>query len=362
MSTGPLVASELPAIRSFLTFQGRYPTSAITSITTAAIPDYLGNLAMLSSSYPAVVNPTWQGWYTQLFALLSSTTDLAQIQQLQQFSDWTAGSPCVTCQSQYPDCVSWDTWVSYWNAFRHGYRWSTNEWGTDAHYYAQPGQSAPGAPPAWTSAVQGVITSWGDAPPATSVNVGTDIGNNQTVVTAAQTTLQDWSAFTSIVGQTTAIGTSQHTLLTTLLPVPTLAAADYFLLLHLLIALGGGDAATQQLAQRVVSAPAGSVEYPNDILVNQLVYLSLLYLADPAGSYGWDNATMQSWIQVTSAAIVGSDPVSVAITGSLAAHAKVLHSDSAYPMQDPYAPSIGFSQRCSDTLFALDKARAGLGS
>jgi hypothetical protein len=210
--------------------------------------------------------------------------------------------------------------------------------------------------------VQTVITSWGDSPPPAVVNVGTDITNNQVVVTAAQQTLQNWSAFTAIVGQTTAVGASQHTLLTTLLPVPTLVASDYVFLLHLLIALGSGDASARQIAQRVVSAPAGSVEYPNDIFVNQLVYLSLLCLADPAGGYGWDNAALQAWVQATSAAIVGTDPVSVAISASLAAHGKVLHSDSAYPMQDPYAPAIGFSQRCSDTLFALDKARAGLGS
>ncbi len=145
--------------------------------------------------------------------------------------------------------------------------------------------------------------------------------------------------------------------MTALLQQPTLAAGAYFFLLHLLIALPTGATAAQQLAEQIVSAPASSQEYPNDTFINQLVYLSLLYLADPLGQYGWDNAQLQTAVQNLAGVILATDPASTAIKASLAQHGKVLYSDSAYPMQDPYSPNIGFTQRQTDTLFALDKAR-----
>jgi hypothetical protein len=56
--------------------------------------------------------------------------------------------------------------------------------------------------------------------------------------------------------------------------------------------------------------------------------------------------------------ITQGDPASVAIKTSLETHGKILYTASSYPMVDPYAPSVGFPQRKTDTLFALDRARA----
>lgn len=152
----------------------------------------------------------------------------------------------------------------------------------------------------------------------------------------------------------------QHDAVTALLQPDTLSADVYFFLLHLLIALGTSDAKSQQLAQRVVSASATSQEYPNDTFVNQLVYLVLMYLADPLGNFAWTNAQLIAETTQLSGAIGGQDPASQAIRDSLARHRRVLQTDASYPLQDPYSPAIGFTQRQTDTLFALDKARAGL--
>ena len=51
-----------------------------------------------------------------------------------------------------------------------------------------------------------------------------------------------------------------------------------------------------------------------------------------------------------------------AASDEVAKYPQVLKVDVAYPMQDPYAPSVGFNQRKTDTLFALDQARAMLRS
>ena len=55
----------------------------------------------------------------------------------------------------------------------------------------------------------------------------------------------------------------------------------------------------------------------------------------------------------------GKDPGSVALRDSLGKHHRILVSDSAYPLQDPYTETR-FPQRQTDTLFALDASRRQL--
>jgi hypothetical protein len=160
--------------------------------------------------------------------------------------------------------------------------------------------------------------------------------------------------------RSTTLWQDQRDAMTILLQPATLPADAYYFLVHLLIALPTGNPADQHLAQRLVSASATSPEYPNDTFANQLVYLVLLYLADPLGPYGWPNAQLQAALHDLEGVILASDPASTAIKASLAQHGKVLIADAAYPMQDPYCPSVGFSRRKTDTLFALDKARHAL--
>lgn len=135
---------------------------------------------------------------------------------------------------------------------------------------------------------------------------------------------------------------------------------DYLFLLYLLVALSAGDARSRQLAQRIACADASSSEYPNDAFANVLVYLTLLNLADPAGDYAWTNTQLQAHVATLGGLVTGTDPASQALKAALTRHGKVLRSDTSYPMHDPYCPSIGFNRRVSDTLFALDEARATL--
>ena len=154
--------------------------------------------------------------------------------------------------------------------------------------------------------------------------------------------------------------TAQSQTATALLQPPTLPADAYFFLLHLLMTLPTGASAAQQLAQQIVSASASSQEYPNDTFINQLVYLTLMYLADPLGNFAWTNAQLIAETTLLGGAITRPDPASQAIRASLARHQRVLQTDASYPLQDPYSPAIGFTQRQTDTLFALDKARQTL--
>ncbi|MGN6675676.1 MAG: hypothetical protein ACTHMA_20475 [Thermomicrobiales bacterium] len=357
--TDTLVAGELAAIRAFLQFQGAYNNTKITGITTASIGDYMNYVNNLAGNYGAVQNTQWKGWYDQLFALLTATTDIAEIFQVMQFAAWVGANKIHGCP--YSDCTAQDPWYSYWYVFRPGHRfgWWTNPYGSDAHAVWYGAQSAPGTPPPWQTAVQKVINQWGDTPPANRINVGANMTDNQLVMTSAQTVLNGWTAFPPIAQKTAAIGQGQQAAMTALLARTTLDADTYFFLLHLLIALATGATAAQQLAQRIVSAIATSQEYPNDTFINQLVYLVLLYLADPLGAYAWNNAQLQATLRDLEGVILATDPASTAIKASLVQHGKVLNSDASYPMHDPYT-SIGFTQRKTDTMFALDKARQGL--
>jgi hypothetical protein len=158
----------------------------------------------------------------------------------------------------------------------------------------------------------------------------------------------------------TGLWEQQSAAVTALLEPATLSGDDYFFLLHLLVALGTSTASDQRLAQQIVDAVANSQEYPNDTFINQLVYLTLMYLADPLGKFAWTNAQLQAQMDLMAGVITSRDPASQAIHTSLLQHQRVLQTDASYPMQDPYSPAIGFTERKTDTLAALDAARTGL--
>jgi hypothetical protein len=369
-----LAASELAAVRAFLQFQGTFNTSKITSVTNADIGTYFGWLDSLSAAYGSVQNAPWKGWYDQLFAILTATDDFPEMYQVLQFKSWVSAneiewSPYMRFLKNYYS----HGWYGFWYAFQHGFWWTYTAADNKVNSRAwEAGQSVPAQPPIWQSKVQGVVTRWGDSPPSNMMGVSTDFTGPTTfdegqqivddldVLTSAQAVLNNWTAFPTIVGTTTAIGQSQLTSMAALLQPDTLAADAYFFLLHLLLALPAGDEQAQRLAAQVASALATSSEYPNDTFANQLVYLALLYLADPNGSYVWDNAQLQAALHDLEGTILASDPASTALHASLVQHGKLLYTDAAYPMQDPNSPSISFSQRKTDTLFALDKARQAL--
>ena len=170
---------------------------------------------------------------------------------------------------------------------------------------------------------------------------------------------KNWTDSQSLVKNLAGTGLwqEQSQAFTSLLKLTSLNSDAYFFLLHLLIALGTSTSGDQQAAQKLVSAIASSPEYPNDTFINQLVYLVLMYLADPMGNFAWTNAELQAEMSLLEGLVVNQDPASQAIRTSLAQHQRVRALTLSYPMQDPYAPGVGFTQRVSDTLFALDKAR-----
>lgn len=155
----------------------------------------------------------------------------------------------------------------------------------------------------------------------------------------------------------TGLWQDQSGVLTDLLAPPVLTADTYFFLLHLLLALATSTSKDRQRVQQLLNATVTSSEYPNDTFINQLVYLVLMHLADPAGPFGWTNEQLLEELDLLGGVVTGTDPGAQAIQASLSSHRRVVQSDASYPMQDPYCPSIGFTVRKTDTLRALDATR-----
>jgi hypothetical protein len=226
-------------------------------------------------------------------------------------------------------------------------------WGAFAGLWKPPGISL-----SFFNAISSVMNQWGSIPPATLIQTYPAASNYASLERFGMSRFDpsNWTDAVKLTSSLAGISTAQSDTLTTLLKQDTPDPGTWLFLLYLLAAQGNSIPKDQQRAATILATHANSVEYPNDTLINQLVYYILMYWADPLGTFGWTNAKLQDVVKVLGNAVMGQDPASVAVRNSIEAHGKILCSDSAYPMQDPYSPNIGFDQRKTDTLFALDKA------
>jgi hypothetical protein len=223
----------------------------------------------------------------------------------------------------------------------------------------------PTAPPSWKAATDTLLSQWDhDQAPSNIIEMGngtvTFNSQGQVVIpplpSASQTSvLQNWTDFPTVAARTLPVFQSQSDKLKAMLQPDALAASDYFFLLHLLIA---ACSRTDSTESQLVSALCNSAEYPNDTFINQLIYLALMYLANPVGSFKLDNPDLQTMMSDLKACITSSVPAAAAITTALDKHLTLLYVDSAYPMDDPNNAAVNFDDRLTDTLSALDATRA----
>ncbi len=362
-----LTARELSAIRTVLGIEESYgPTK---TLSMGEMSGYFENLNALSGVYRSIANQMFSAWVRQYFTRLTATSDtLAEMYLVWQYQNglhgYNADNAYFPPGTKLPPS-DWTNapWVSYWHVFRGYYFGWYVPWPTDNGSYivSRPAMSIPGAPTVWHSKVQSIASSWGDTPPAHLVNVGKTIGSYGECAKFEQGVLDGWTDFPKVIATTSPVWQAQATALANLIgSSDPLTSADYFFLLHLLIAVSTGTQQDQSSVDKVVSAVASSMEYPNDSVGNQLIYLALMYLANPLGDFAWNNGQLQRFLSDTENAIKSSSAGAQALKTSMAKHLKILVVDAAYPMQDPYNPNIGFNTRISDTLNALEAARKGL--
>ena len=124
-------------------------------------------------------------------------------------------------------------------------------------------------------------------------------------------------------------------------------------LLHLLAGLSSsGIPANRQTAATILGAATSLPDHPVDTMASQLVYASMMALADPRGKYLRRGTQIGNHLAQLAAAMVGID-LGGALTQALDGHGRIAHADSAYPMQDPYVPAVGFTQRYARALTAI---------
>jgi hypothetical protein len=326
-----LVAGELAAAQQLLSIQAAMGAGAppVTPSTMAAV---IQQLSSLSAAYPNLKNSVFRGFVDQLYqSLITVPTVYSQPFPALYIAYWYRNDSPYKVDLENP----WQTFCSGDSMF--------SAW------------SRPQYPAFWQSEINGLITGWGQSPPS---NIIQTTGNRaiwafEDAVLGAQ-----WTDIAAITPGTAKVWAAQVSSANDILQPASLAADAYFFLLHLLIGLVTGDTSTAALAQRIVTALTNSTEYPNDKFINQLIYSSLMYLSDPAGAYGWDNQQLQSYVASLESLLTSGNPAAAAIKASLVSHGRILYSDASYPMVDPYNPATGFTQRQTDTLYALDQIRA----
>lgn len=360
-----LTASELASVRTLLSFEGSFGPSK--NLNNTLIESYFKGLNALSSAYPHLSNQLFVAWSQRLFELLTKGDTLAEMYVVWRYIAFLVSQNGGQYEPPGKNIRAQDifgTWRNYWHVF------IGNRCGWYVPWPAEYGSNVidtdvltiPLAPAAWQKKVCGVKNLWGDTPPSTTIDIGTQVKKADTYVTFEKSVLSDWADFPKVTNTTAPIWEDQNAAVSTMLSADNLGAVDYFFMLHMLVAIGTGTPKGQTLAEKIVTASASSTEYPNDTFGNQLIYLTLMYLANPTGNFGWNNSQLLSFITDMEDIIKSQDQASQALRTSMATHKKILNSDSSYPLQDMYNPSIGFNTRMSDTLNALEQARQGLAS
>ncbi len=364
-----LTSAELKDVRGVISLGGSYGPQ--TTLSMGSMGAYFNALNSYSSYYSGLSNNMFKSWISQYFTLLTDAdSDVAKMYIVWQYL------ACLNNQAGYPYSppspnlyVNWygTPWQSYWHVFQSAsnyYGWYApwpNDFGDGIS--GKPYLHVPGSPSVWNNAVKSLATPWASNPDTKYINVAPVINQWSDARTFEQGVLNGWTNFPNVIDNTAPVWQTQHTALDNMIgDSSALTSSDYFFMLHLLLLVGTGTTSDQATVEKIVSTTASSIEYPNDSFGNQLVYLVLMYLADPLGDFGWSNGQLQSFVTSTEKVIKSTDTGSQALKTSLANHLKILVSDSSYPMQDPYNPNIGFNSRMSDTLNALEVARASIGS
>ena len=198
-------------------------------------------------------------------------------------------------------------------------------------------------------------------PPMTEINVGTNMFDGEAPAVLAKPVLDAWwgtnSASTRLIEN---FANAQRDKVKELLLLNKMSEDIYFYLLHLLIGLGTTGKNDQTMAQHIVSTTASSDEYPNDIFINQLLYMALLRMADPNGTYKYDRDHIFDMLRRTRDCIHSKDEASSAIKTTVEQQMAIINADTSYPWTDPYNPTVDLNTRLANALTALDEARKNM--
>ncbi|HEV7783347.1 MAG TPA: hypothetical protein VGO58_18855 [Chitinophagaceae bacterium] len=267
-------------------------------------------------------------------------------------------------------------WASYFNAFLGGYGYKAPDntfYRLAAGYNKDYNSNEPlMLGELQTPGSKAISDLWGqtflyqsmkfmETPPPTHIAKGMDISKKDETKTAQKTLVDNLNTTSQYpLNFVKAMETCQLTSVNELLKsTVNVTSEGYFMLYLLIMGLNTSNAADQALAKKIVKSPSGSDGYPNDIFINQLTYMSLLHMVNPAGPYKWTHDKLVGILNVVVGLNKRTDEAPVAIKMAAEKQLAALKNNPGYPLHDPQWSSE-FNVRVTDTLAALEETRATL--
>ncbi|TCD01187.1 hypothetical protein [Pedobacter psychroterrae] len=364
-----LSPAELPGIVGWIAFLETFGSGM--PVISDATREFFVKIISVSDNFSRMTNPSYRWMIKSMFTSLNSITNNQQISLASQYMDFCNRNDISLApnDSEY-ESVSIGmpfTFTSYWVTFLdgYGYRWGRRD---DPGLYQvteyHKELNIPHVDEDRYNAISALVSSWKPTPSNEFIVAQTTTGSqaNKTPAAAAKKLIDDWATKNNMPAKVIIdFEANQRLKMNDLLKSTAAFNGDvYFFILHLLIGLCTGTAADKGLALSIVKEITSSVEYENEIFINQLIYLSLMYLGDPKGAYKYNNGQRQAALRDLLGVMKTTDDASIAIKASINTNLDILNADPSYPMQDMYNPDKGFNIRFTDTLAALEDGRKAI--
>lgn len=364
-----LSPAELPGIRSWIAFLGIFGSGM--PVISDGTREFFVKIINVSDNFSRMTNPSYRWMIKSMFTSLNGITNNQQISLASQYMDFCNRNEIALApnDSEY-ESVSIGmpfTFTSYWVTFLdgYGYRWGRRD---DPGLYNVTEYhreiNIPHVDEDRYNAISGLVSSWKPTPSSEFIVAQTTTGSgaNKIPSLAAKTLIDAWASTNNMPAKVIIdFEANQRLKMKDLFKSTTAFNGDvYFFILHLLIGLCTGTAADKSMAATIVKEIAGSIEYENETFINQLMYLSLMYMGDPKGTFKYNNDQRQIALRELLGVIKTTDDASVAIKASINTSLDMLNADPSYPLQDMYNPDKGFNIRFADTLAALEDGRKAI--
>lgn len=384
-STYGIPEVELPHIFKWLAYQSRIGSR--TPLSEDSLFNYFGPFHGIVQSVNRIDNPVFEKIITELIkAAIGSSTDIevmnkawTEMKIVCDYYHFLKTIPTAQAAPAGSVEIPYETyrfpWASYYHTFLGGYGYKTP---SNTYYRLESGYNkdynsneplrlgqlqTPGSKAIsdrWGQSYMYQSIMFMNASPATHISKGDDITKKDETITAQKSLLDVLNTTPQYpLKFVKTMETCQLASVNDLLKLANVTAEGYFMLFLLIIGLNSSGVQDQALAKRIVKSPSDSDGYPNEIFINQLVYLSLLHMIDPAGPYKWKNDKIIQIMTVISDLNKLSDETSTAIKTGVDKHLAILRSNVTYPLNDPQY-SAPFNIRVTDTLAALEETRATL--
>jgi len=363
-----LNAADLPAIRIWMKFLETFGSGMPPADN--AIRKFFAALPALSEAFDKMTNPSYRWMMAELFAPLDRVPNNREVSISAQYADYCEKYNMMSGPGDAKDYETIEipgmpfTFKSYWIAFLHGYgyRWLRRDepWIDWRYTQYDKGLRVPGVIEDRRNGINYLIAHWDPTPSKDFiVEQATQYGGAIPAGEAAIKVVKDWATAHNMPQSAIITFEAQQRLkMKHMIGSGSLNPDEYLFIFHLMISLCTATAADRAMVLTIVKEPANSIEYENETFINQLLYLSLMHMGNPKGDIKYSNPEMLDMLKDLLALIRSTDEASIIIKASIEMNINMLHATASYPMVDIYNPEKSFNTRFTDTLAALEDARA----